>query len=158
MAGPREEDLAQLGTMLVARRGTPVNVQVVRNPADPDAGMQATGGLLPGPGARLAGPTFEEWLGQQQRERVVALRVRPIAAGRALPGGAQTPARHYGARRQCQEGLKRPIILPGVSAEAACALLHKALPRKRPATIASNISRRRPLMADRNGSPSSAPG
>ena len=25
-----------------------------------------------------------------------------------------------------------PIILPGVSAEAACALLHKALPRKRP--------------------------
>ena len=41
-----------------------------------------------------------------------------------------------------------PIILPGVSAEAACALIHKALPRKHPATIASNISRRRPLMAD----------
>ena len=51
--------------MLVARGGTPVKVQVVRNPADPDADMQATGGLLPGPGARLAGPTFEEWLDQQ---------------------------------------------------------------------------------------------
>ena len=65
IAGPREEDLAELATMLVARRGTPVKVQVVRNPADPDAGMQATGGLLPGPGARLAGPAFKEWLDQQ---------------------------------------------------------------------------------------------
>ena len=62
IAGPREEDLGQLATMLAARRGTPVKVQAVRNPADPDADMQATGGLLPGPGARLAGPTFEEWL------------------------------------------------------------------------------------------------
>jgi uncharacterized protein YbjT (DUF2867 family) len=65
IAGPREEDLAQLAAMLIARRGTPVKVQVVRDPADPDADMQATGGLLPGPGARLAGPTFEEWLDQQ---------------------------------------------------------------------------------------------
>ena len=65
IAGPREEDLAQLATMLVARRGTPVKVQVIRNPADPDADMQATGGMLPGPGARLAGPTFQEWLDQQ---------------------------------------------------------------------------------------------
>lgn len=47
---------------------------------------------------------------------------------------------------QCGFGSAR--ILPGVSAEAACALLHKALPRKRPATIASNILLRRPLMAD----------
>ena len=51
--------------MLAARRGTPVKVQAVRNPADPDADMQATGGLLLGPGARLAGPTFQEWLDQQ---------------------------------------------------------------------------------------------
>ena len=65
IAGPREEDLAQLATMLVARRRTPVKVLLVRNPADPDADMQATGGLLPGPGAWLAGPTFEEWLDQQ---------------------------------------------------------------------------------------------
>ena len=65
IAGPREEDLAQLAAMLVARRGTPVKIQVVRNPSDPDADMSATGGLLPGPGARLAGPTFGEWLDQQ---------------------------------------------------------------------------------------------
>jgi uncharacterized protein YbjT (DUF2867 family) len=65
IAGPREEDLARLAAMLVARRGTPVTVQAVRNPADPDAALQATGGMLPGPGARLAGPTFEEWLSQQ---------------------------------------------------------------------------------------------
>ena len=65
IAGPREEDLARLATMLAAHRGTPVKVQAVRNPADPDADMQATGGLLPGPRARLAGPTFEEWLDQQ---------------------------------------------------------------------------------------------
>jgi uncharacterized protein YbjT (DUF2867 family) len=65
IAGPREEDLAQLAALLVARRGTPVKIQAVRNPADPDADMQATGGLLPGPGTRLAGPTFEEWLDQQ---------------------------------------------------------------------------------------------
>jgi uncharacterized protein YbjT (DUF2867 family) len=65
IAGPREEDLAELATMLIARRGTPVTVQVVRDPADPDTEMQATGGLLPGPGARLAGPTFQEWLDQQ---------------------------------------------------------------------------------------------
>jgi uncharacterized protein YbjT (DUF2867 family) len=65
IAGPREEDLAQLAALLVARRGTPVKVQAVRDPADPDAEMTASGGLLPGPGALLAGPTFEEWLDQQ---------------------------------------------------------------------------------------------
>ena len=62
VAGPREENLAELARMLVARRGTPLTVQEARDPADPDAGLQATGGLLPGPGARLAGPTFAEWL------------------------------------------------------------------------------------------------
>ena len=65
IAGPREESLAELATLLLERRGTPIEVRVVRDPADADADLQATGGLLPGPGARLAGPTFEEWLGQQ---------------------------------------------------------------------------------------------
>ena len=50
VAGPREENLAELARMLVARRGTPITVTEVRDPADPDAGLQATGGLLPGPG------------------------------------------------------------------------------------------------------------
>jgi hypothetical protein len=51
--------------MLAARRGTPVTVQGVLDPADPDAEVQATGGLLPGPGTRLAGPTFAERLDQK---------------------------------------------------------------------------------------------
>jgi hypothetical protein len=51
--------------MLAARRGTPVTVQGVLDPADPDAELQAAGGLLPGPGALLAGPTFAEWLDQK---------------------------------------------------------------------------------------------
>jgi uncharacterized protein YbjT (DUF2867 family) len=65
VAGPREENLVELARMLAARHGTPVTVQGVRDPADPDAELQATGGLLPGPGARLAGPTFAEWLDQK---------------------------------------------------------------------------------------------
>ena len=65
IAGPREEDLGRLAALVVERRGLPVTVQAVLNPADPDAEMQAAGGLLPGAGALLAGPTFEEWLNQQ---------------------------------------------------------------------------------------------
>jgi hypothetical protein len=65
IAGPREETLVALATLLASRRGTPLKVEAVLNPADHDARMQATGGLLPGPGALLAGPTFEQWLNQQ---------------------------------------------------------------------------------------------
>jgi uncharacterized protein YbjT (DUF2867 family) len=65
VAGPREENLVVLARMLAERRGTPVTVQAFRDPADPDAELQATGGLLPGPGARFAGPTFAEWLDQK---------------------------------------------------------------------------------------------
>jgi uncharacterized protein YbjT (DUF2867 family) len=65
VGGPREENLVELARMLAARRGTPVTVQGFRDTADPDAEIQASGGLLPGPGARLAGPTFAEWLDQK---------------------------------------------------------------------------------------------
>jgi len=65
VAGPREEDLVALATELAARRGDPATVEAVRNPGDPDAEMQATGGLLPGPGMRLVGPTFRQWLDAQ---------------------------------------------------------------------------------------------
>ena len=65
VAGPREEDLLALATDLAARRGSPAKVEGVRDPADPNAGMQASGGLLPGPGARLVGPTFAQWLDEQ---------------------------------------------------------------------------------------------
>ena len=33
--------------------------------ADPDSQAAADGSLLPGPHAKLAGPTFEEWLATQ---------------------------------------------------------------------------------------------
>jgi len=65
VAGPREENLVALARMLAERRGTPVTVREFRDPADADAELQANGGLLPGPGARLAGPTFAEWLDQK---------------------------------------------------------------------------------------------
>ncbi|HEX6444531.1 MAG TPA: NAD(P)H-binding protein [Streptosporangiales bacterium] len=65
VAGPREEDMVALASMLAARRGTPTTVEGAADPADHDAVMQATGGLLPGPTARLVGPTFQEWLDRE---------------------------------------------------------------------------------------------
>jgi uncharacterized protein YbjT (DUF2867 family) len=62
IAGPRKESLVELATLLASRRDPSLKIQVVRNPSDPDAEMQANGGLLPGPGTKLAGPTFEEWV------------------------------------------------------------------------------------------------
>jgi hypothetical protein len=62
VAGPREESLVEMAKLLVARRGVPVRVQGVSDPADPESQLYTSGGLLPGPGAIIAGPTFEEWL------------------------------------------------------------------------------------------------
>lgn len=66
IAGPREESLVALARLFASRRGLALKIEAVRDTADPDAEMQATGGLLPGPSAKLAGPTFEEWLDQKQ--------------------------------------------------------------------------------------------
>jgi len=62
IAGPREENLVDMANLLAARRGDPVKIEGVSDPADPDRRLYETGGLLPGPDATLAGPTFEEWL------------------------------------------------------------------------------------------------
>jgi len=62
IAGPREEYLPDLATLVAARRGDPVKIEAVSNPADPDDALNSNGGLLPGPHATLAGPTFAEWL------------------------------------------------------------------------------------------------
>ena len=62
IAGPREESLVEMAELLVARRGDPVRIEGVSDPADPDAALYETGALLPAPDATLAGPTFEEWL------------------------------------------------------------------------------------------------
>jgi hypothetical protein len=62
IAGPRPENLADMATLLVARHGPAVKIEAVSNPASPQARLLETGALLPGPGATLAGPTFEQWL------------------------------------------------------------------------------------------------
>jgi uncharacterized protein YbjT (DUF2867 family) len=62
VAGPREESLVEMAELLVTRRGLPVRIEGVSDPADPNRELNEGGGLLPGPGAILAGPTFQEWL------------------------------------------------------------------------------------------------
>jgi uncharacterized protein YbjT (DUF2867 family) len=62
IAGPREESLVEMARLLAARRGDPVTIEGVRDPADPDSHLNESGALLPGPDAILAGPTFQQWL------------------------------------------------------------------------------------------------
>src|SRR5262249_6674812 len=62
VAGPQEENLAEMARLLAARRGHPAKIEEVTNPADPDHQLNENGALLPGPGAILTGPTFAEWL------------------------------------------------------------------------------------------------
>ncbi|MFF4198038.1 SDR family oxidoreductase [Nonomuraea sp. NPDC001831] len=63
IAGPRRETLAEAARLLGARRG--VKVVGVDGAGMPDAALAAAGAFLPGPHARLAGPTFREWLDAQ---------------------------------------------------------------------------------------------
>ena len=62
IAGPRAERLADAAAALFASRGDSVEIREARRPGDPDAAAYADGGVLPNPSAKLAGPTFEEWL------------------------------------------------------------------------------------------------
>jgi uncharacterized protein YbjT (DUF2867 family) len=64
IAGPREENVVEMATLLAARRGDPVRIEGVSGlfPADPDRDLYESGALLPGPDAILAGPTFQDWL------------------------------------------------------------------------------------------------
>jgi uncharacterized protein YbjT (DUF2867 family) len=62
IAGPREESLVDLAKLVAARRGDSVRIEAVSDPDDPEQALYASGGLLPGPDAVLAGPTFEQWL------------------------------------------------------------------------------------------------
>ena len=60
IAGPRTEQIAELARKVVARRGEDLTV-VAREAFEPIK----NGALLPGPGAVIAGPTFDEWLAAQ---------------------------------------------------------------------------------------------
>jgi uncharacterized protein YbjT (DUF2867 family) len=62
IAGPREERLVELARLYAERRGDPVRVEEGSDPDNPDREINESGGLLPGPGATIAGPSFEEWV------------------------------------------------------------------------------------------------
>jgi uncharacterized protein YbjT (DUF2867 family) len=62
IAGPRAESLVEAARLLAARRGDGLRVEETSDPSDPDSERYANGAALPGPNAKLAGPTFEEWL------------------------------------------------------------------------------------------------
>ena len=62
IAGPREESLVEIAKLVAARRGDSVRIEAVSDPDDPEQALWASGALLPGPDAVLAGPTFEQWL------------------------------------------------------------------------------------------------
>ena len=68
-----------MARLLIARRGTSLTVEEVRDPVDDEA--NESGVLLPGPDAKLAGPTFEEWLGDNV---VAGARSRPQLAGEQI--------------------------------------------------------------------------
>lgn len=60
VAGPREESLGEMAELLVTRRSRPLRIEEVSDPIDGSA--NESGALLPGPDARLVGPTFKQWL------------------------------------------------------------------------------------------------
>jgi uncharacterized protein YbjT (DUF2867 family) len=62
VAGPRAERLVEAARLLAERQGEGLRVEETSDPSDPDSVLYANGGSLPGEGAKLAGPTFEEWL------------------------------------------------------------------------------------------------
>ncbi|MFI1105962.1 SDR family oxidoreductase [Streptomyces melanogenes] len=62
IAGPREERLAKVAELLFAARGESVEVVEASDPSTPDRELMENGGLLPRPHAKLAGPTFTDWL------------------------------------------------------------------------------------------------
>jgi uncharacterized protein YbjT (DUF2867 family) len=62
IAGPQEERLAGVAAALFASRGDSFEIRESRQPDDPDATAYAEGAALPNAGAKLAGPSFREWL------------------------------------------------------------------------------------------------
>ncbi|HEV8459264.1 MAG TPA: NAD(P)H-binding protein [Gaiellaceae bacterium] len=62
IGGPREERLVEAARLLVASRGDQLRIEEGDWPDLIDPAMTESDALLPGPGATLAGPTFEEWL------------------------------------------------------------------------------------------------
>jgi uncharacterized protein YbjT (DUF2867 family) len=67
IAGPQATSLADAAAALFAHRGDAVEIReshggLLAQPGDPDADAYAQGAALPNPGAKLAGPSFAEWV------------------------------------------------------------------------------------------------
>ena len=67
VAGPQEESLADAAAALFASRGGSIEIRETRGgplaqPDDPDGAAYADGAALPNLGAKLAGPSFKDWL------------------------------------------------------------------------------------------------
>jgi uncharacterized protein YbjT (DUF2867 family) len=60
VGGPRPEELLEVARLKAAHDGE--NVSVEEAPAPADAELYKQGAALPGEGALLVGPTYEEWL------------------------------------------------------------------------------------------------
>jgi hypothetical protein len=61
IAGPREESLIAAARLFAAREGNGLRIEAGEFFEDPE-GLYPAGAVLPGPIAKLAGPTYEEWL------------------------------------------------------------------------------------------------
>jgi uncharacterized protein YbjT (DUF2867 family) len=61
VAGPRPERLVELAKLLVAQRGESLRVAETTE-FFPEGDVYDSDAPLPGPGAKLVGPTYEEWL------------------------------------------------------------------------------------------------
>ena len=61
VAGPRPESLVEMAKLYAAKQGNGLRIEAGEWPDDPE-GLYPSGALLPGPVAKLAGPSYEEWL------------------------------------------------------------------------------------------------
>jgi len=61
VAGPRAENLVEVAKLHAAKQDNGLRIEPGEWPDDPE-GLYPADALLPGPIAKLAGPTYEEWL------------------------------------------------------------------------------------------------
>jgi uncharacterized protein YbjT (DUF2867 family) len=94
IAGPREESLVEMATLLAARRGDPVRIEGVSDPSDPDRDLFESGALLPGRHATLAGRPSRNGSTRSVR------RTAGTSARRARGGGSPV-SRRSGVSGRC---------------------------------------------------------
>ena len=67
VAGPQKEHLVDMAKRWAARRGEPLEVRELPDDSA-DGRASRSGALLPGPGATITGPTFQQWLDAGERD------------------------------------------------------------------------------------------